>query len=134
VVRAGLVAFSVTAAFGVAVSLIVWPASRLIVTGYTTDPKVIAMAAPALVLACLFFLADALQVVAAQALRARGDVLIPSITHLTSYVLVMMPLAWLLAIPLGLAVNGLVLAVIAASLLSAGFLLVRFAILARRPI
>jgi multidrug resistance protein, MATE family len=134
VVRAGLVAFGVTAAFGVAVSLIVWPASRLIVTGYTTDPKVIAMAAPALVLACLFFLADALQVVAAQALRARGDVLIPSITHLTSYVLVMMPLAWLLAIPLGLAVNGLVLAVIAASLLSAGFLLVRFAILARRPI
>lgn len=126
VVRAGLIGFTVTAAFGVAVSLVVWPTARLITLGYTSDPVVIAMASTALVLSCLFFLADALQVVIAQALRARGDVWLPTFTHLTSYVVVMMPLAWWLAIPMGLGLNGIVWAVIAASLLSAGLLATRF--------
>ncbi|MFC3077585.1 MATE family efflux transporter [Phenylobacterium terrae] len=134
VVRAALIGFSVTTAFGVLVSLIVWPSARLIASGYTSDARVIAIVAPALVLSCLFFLADALQVVVAQALRARGDVLLPTMTHMTSYVLVMMPLAWWLALPMGLGVEGLVWAVIVASLLSAGLLLGRFWMLARRPI
>lgn len=134
VVRSAMIGFAVTTAFGVVVSLIVWPAARLIASGYTSDVRVIDIVAPALVLSCLFFLADALQVVIAQALRARGDVLLPSMTHLTSYVLVMMPLAWWLALPMGLGVQGLVWAVIVASLLSAGLLLGRFWMLARRPI
>lgn len=134
VVRSAMIGFAVTTAFGVLVSLIVWPAARLIASGYTSDIRVIDIVAPALVLSCLFFLADALQVVVAQALRARGDVLLPSLTHLTSYVLVMMPLAWWLALPMGLGVEGLVWAVIVASLLSAALLLGRFWMLARQPI
>ena len=51
---------------------------------------------------------------------------------MTSYVLVMMPLAWFLAIHLKIGLNGIVWAVIAASFLSAGLLGSRFAILARR--
>ena len=90
------------------------------------------MAAGALALACLFFWPDALQTVAAQALRARGDVVVPSVTHLISYVLVMMPLAWVLALPLRQGVNGLMEAVIVASFLAAGFLLVRFWLMSRR--
>lgn len=132
--RAGWLGFGVAGAFGLVVSLAIWPAARLITQGYTSDPVVIDMAAAALVLSCLFFLADALQVVTAQALRARGDVLVPSITHLASYVAVMIPLAWWLAIPMKLGLNGLVWAVILASLLSAGFLLTRFWILSRRPL
>lgn len=134
VVRAGLIGFSVTAAFGLAVSLIVWPTAGGIASGYTADPRVIAIVAPALALSCLFFLADAVQVVVAQALRARGDVLLPTFTHLTSYVLIMMPLAWFLALPMGLGVSGLVWAVIIASLISAALLLGRFWMLARRPL
>lgn len=134
VVRSAMIGFGVTAAFGVLVSLIVWPSARLIAAGYTSDPRVIDLVAPALVLSCLFFLADALQVVVAQALRARGDVLLPSMTHLTSYVLVMMPLAYWLALPMGLGVQGLVWAVIVASLVSAGLLIGRFWMLSRRPI
>jgi multidrug resistance protein, MATE family len=134
VVRSGLIGFAVTAVFGLAVSLIVWPSARLIAAGYTSEAAVIALAAPALVLSCLFFLADAVQVVVAQALRARGDVLTPSVTHLASYVLVMMPLAWWLAIPMGLGVLGLVWAIILASLLSAALLLGRFWMLARRAL
>lgn len=132
VTRAGLIGFGITAAFGLVISLIIWPAAGLISQAYTSDKVVIAMASAALVLSCLFFLVDALQVVIAQALRARGDVWLPTFTHLTSYVLVMMPLAWWLAIPMGLGLNGIVWAVIAASFISAGLLSWRFWSLARR--
>ena len=67
--------------------------------------------------------------VAAQALRARGEVWVPTITHLISYALVMGPLAWWLAIPRGMGMNGVVVSVIVTSILSAGFLLARFRIL-----
>ncbi len=132
VVRAGLIGFGITAAFGLVISLIIWPAAGLISQAYTSDKVVIAMASAALVLSCLFFLVDALQVVIAQALRARGDVWLPTFTHMTSYVLVMMPLAWWLAIPMGLGLSGIVWAVIAASFISAGLLSWRFWSLARR--
>ena len=130
--RAGAVSFAVTALFGLVVSLAIWPTATLIVSGYTTDAATIALAAPALVLSCLFFFPDCLQVVAAQALRARGDVWLPTYTHLASYVAVMMPLAWWFAIPLGMGINGIVWAVIVASFLSGGLLLGRFWMLSRR--
>lgn len=132
VVRAGLIGFGITAVFGLVISLVIWPSAGLISQAYTSDKVVIAMASTALVLSCLFFLVDALQVVIAQALRARGDVWLPTFTHMTSYVLVMMPLAWWLAIPMGLGLNGIVWAVIAASFISAGLLSWRFWSLARR--
>jgi len=124
--RAAAVSFGVTIAFGVAVSLIVWPAARLISSGYTSDTATLALAAPAVALCCLFLIPDALQVVCAQALRARGDVWVPTATHLTSYALVMTPLAWWLAIPMKLGLNGIVWAVVVASFVSAGLLLSRF--------
>lgn len=129
--RAGAVSFAVTAVFGLAISLIIWPTAHLIATGYTSDPATIAMAAPALVLSCLFFFPDALQVVAAQALRARGDVWLPTYTHLTSYILVMMPLAWWFAIPLKMGIIGITWAVVVASFVSGGLLLGRFWMLSK---
>jgi MATE family multidrug resistance protein len=129
--RAGAIGFAVTAAFGIAVSLLVWPLAGPIAAAYTTDPRVLVMGKAAVLLSCLFFLPDALQVVVAQSLRARGDVWVPSGTHFVSYILVMAPLAWLLAIPYGLGVNGIVWSVIASSLLSAGLLLGRFWMLRR---
>jgi len=130
--RGGQISFAVASVFGILVSLAIWPAAGFISSLYTADPSTRVMAAGALALACLFFWPDALQTVAAQALRARGDVLVPSVTHLISYVLVMMPLAWLLALPLHQGVNGLMEAVIVASFLAAGFLLVRFWLMSRR--
>jgi MATE family multidrug resistance protein len=55
-------------------------------------------------------------------------------THLTSYILVMMPLAWWLAIPMKMGVMGMTWAVIVASFLSGGLLLGRFWMLSRRPL
>ncbi len=124
--RAGGIAFGVTAAFGLLVSLIVWPGAALIAGAYTHDQATLALAAPAVALSCLFLIPDAVQVVTAQALRARGEIWVPTFTHLASYVLVMAPLAWWLAIPMGLGLNGIVWAVIVASFLSAGLLLARF--------
>jgi MATE family multidrug resistance protein len=131
--RAGYLGFAVAAAFGTAVAAAVFVGARQIAGAYTHEAALIDLAAPALVLACLFFAADALQVVAAQVLRARGDILTPTIMHITSYAVVMIPLAWLLAIPVGLGLNGVVWAVVVASFLAAGMLCTRFWLKSRTP-
>ena len=130
--RAALVAFSVTAVFGALVSLLVWPFAGLIASAYTENPVTLALAVPALVLSCLMYLPDSLQVVTAQALRARGDVWVPTFTHMTSYIVIMAPLAWWLAIPRHMGVQGIAWAVVIASVISAVLLLGRFWMLARR--
>jgi len=126
------VGFAVTAAFGVAIGVVIWPTAHAIAPLYTSDAAAIALAAAALALSAVFYLPDGLQVVIAQALRARGDVLVPSCTHLASYVVVMLPLAYWLAILLGWGITGIVTAAIIAAYISAGLLLGRFWMLARR--
>jgi len=130
--RAALVGYGVTSVFALGATLAVWAFARPIAMVYTTDATTIGLATAALLLTCVFLLPDALQVVVAQSLRARGDVLVPTITHMMSYFLVMLPLAWVLAIPLHLGLQGIVWAVIAASFVAAGLLLGRFWMLARR--
>jgi MATE family multidrug resistance protein len=134
VYRAGMTGFAVCAVLAAVIALVVWPGSRLITAGYTTEPALIALAAPALALCTVFFVVDALQVVAAQALRARGDVWLPTAMHLLSYGLIMAPLGWALALPLGLGLNGIIWGIIIASFVSAALLLARWAWLSRRPL
>jgi MATE family multidrug resistance protein len=131
VVRAGLVAFGVTGLFGLLVTFAVWPNAAAIASAYTKNPLTLAMAIPALALSALMYLPDSLQVVTAQSLRARGDVWLPTGTHLTSYILVMMPLAWWLAIPLRMGIIGITWSVVISSFVSCGLLLARFAWLSR---
>jgi MATE family multidrug resistance protein len=130
--RAALVGYGVTAVFALVATAVVWPLAGPIARIYTTDATTVGLATGALLLSCAFLLPDALQVVVAQSLRARGDVLVPTITHMTSYFLVMLPLAYGLAIPMHMGLQGIVWAVIAASFASAGLLLGRFWMLARR--
>jgi MATE family multidrug resistance protein len=91
-----------------------------------------AVASGALLLSCLFFVADGLQVVGSQSLRAQNDIWMPTVTHLASYLFVMMPAGYLFAITMGLGVNGIVWAVIVASLMSASLLWGRFLWITRR--
>ncbi len=130
--RAALVGYGVTSVFAVVATVVVWTFARPIALIYTTDPTTVGLATAALLLTCVFLLPDALQVVVAQSLRARGDVLVPTITHMMSYFLVMLPLAYVLAIPLHMKLQGIVWGVIAASFVAAGLLLGRFWMLARR--
>ncbi|HEV2082589.1 MAG TPA: MATE family efflux transporter [Brevundimonas sp.] len=130
VMRAGLVGVGVVSAVTLMIALIVWPGAGLVVGAYGRDPALLAIAVPALILATLFFVADGIQVVAASANRAAGDVWWPTIMHFTAYGAIMMPLGWWLAPRLG--VDGLVWAVIVASLISASLLTGRFVRIARR--
>jgi MATE family multidrug resistance protein len=132
--RAAAVGFAVTAVFGVAVGLAIWPTAHGVAALYTSDAATVGLAAGALALASIFFLPDGLQVVVAQSLRARGDVVVPTFTHLTSYVVVMLPLGYILAIPVGWGLSGIVWAVTIAGYVSAGLLLARFWMLARRDV
>ena len=134
VLRAGGLGFGVTILLTALVCAIVWPGADLIARGYSTDPALLRLVAPALVLSCLFFIADGLQVVAATGLRARGDIWLPTAIHVGCYAVVMLPLGWWLAHPAGLGLDGIVWAVIVASLLSGGLLVGRFLLLARHPL
>ncbi|HEY3799902.1 MAG TPA: MATE family efflux transporter [Caulobacteraceae bacterium] len=130
--RAAVLGFGVTAVVGVVFGVLIAPTAGLIAPLYTTDRATIVMAAGALLLTCVFFLPDGLQVVVAQSLRARGDVAVPTLTHLMSYAVVMVPLAYALAIPLHGGMTGMVWATIIAAYVSAGLLLGRYWMLARR--
>jgi MATE family multidrug resistance protein len=130
--RAGAVAFGVTAAFALVVAMLLWPFAEPISRVYTDDVNAVALTVPALIIACFFLIPDALQVVIAHALRARGDVLMPSMTHMISYLAVMIPLSWWLAIPMGLGLNGIIFGIVVASFISGGLLGWRWWVLARR--
>jgi MATE family multidrug resistance protein len=127
--RAGWVSFGFTAVVGLVAALLLFPLRDWVASAYTADPHALSLIAPALALTCLFLAPDAVQVVAAQALRARGEVWVPAFTHLISYGAIMGPLAWWLALPMGLGVNGIVWAVVVTSFVSAAFLLARFRML-----
>jgi MATE family multidrug resistance protein len=124
--RAARLGFAATVAITLAICAIVGFGSDLIARGYTHDAEVQAVASAALLLSCLFFVADGLQVVGSQSLRAQSDIWMPTATHIASYLLVMMPLGYVFAITLKLGVNGIVWAVVVASLMSATLLWGRF--------
>ena len=130
VLRAGLVGLGVVSLLTVLVALGLWATAPWVASAYNRDPLLLAVVTPALVLATLFFVADGIQVVSASANRAAGDVWWPTIMHFGAYTLVMMPLGWVLGH--GLGVDGLVWAVIIASLVSSVLLTGRFVRVARR--
>jgi MATE family multidrug resistance protein len=133
-VRAGTLGFGVAVVGLGVISALVALAPRLIGGAYTADLALMNLVAPGLVLSALsgFFIVDGLQVVGAPSLRARADVLMPTVTHTLSYLVLMVPLGWLLAIHWRMGLDGILWAMIAASYASAAFLVGRFVWLARR--
>jgi MATE family multidrug resistance protein len=129
--RFGNLSFAVCIAVLSVVAVVVFFTSEGIAGGFTPDPALRRLVAGGLVLSCLFFVADGVQVVAANALRAQSDVVVPTVTHTISYSFVMCPLAWWLAIPMGMGLAGIVWAVAVASLLAAGLLVGRFWLITR---
>ena len=130
--RAGLLGFGATVALTGAISLGVGFGASAIAAAYTHDVAVAAVTAAALLLAAwVFFVADGLQVVGAQALRARGDIWVPTVTHFASYIAVLLPAGYIGGVVLHFGVAGIVWGTIIASLLSASLLVGRFLWLAR---
>jgi multidrug resistance protein, MATE family len=124
--RMGRVSFITAGAFMILVSCAVILFGGLFARGYTDDPVLIALVKSSLLLSCFFFIPDGLQVVAAQALRARKDVILPTLIHYISYGLIMLPLGYWFALHLKGGVMGLIIAVIIASVISGTFLVGRF--------
>ncbi len=129
--RAAALGFATTVVATLGVCAVVGLGNHAIAGAYTHDPAVRAMTAAALLLSCLFFVADGLQVVGAQACRAQSDVWMPTITHLASYTVVMMPLGYVFGVRMGGGIDGIVWSIILASLMSAALLWARFVWLAR---
>ena len=131
-VRAFRLGMANTIAVLVLVSLAIALGAEAVARAYTAHPRVLPAIAGALLLSSLFFVADGMQAVAAAALRARGDIWWPTAMHVASYAVLMLPLAFLLSYRMGRGLDGIVLAVIAASLVSATLLTARFLLLGRR--
>ncbi|HTN40212.1 MAG TPA: MATE family efflux transporter [Asticcacaulis sp.] len=132
IARMGRVSFISAGGFMLAVCLTVLIGAPAISAGYTSDPALIGGVQTALLLACLFFVPDGVQVVGAQALRARHDVLIAPVLHYIAYGLIMLPLGYWLSLHIGLGVPGLIYACAVASWLSATLLVARFLWLDRK--
>lgn len=98
---------------------------------YTSDIAIASLVASLMGVAALALHPDGAQVVAASALRARGDNWFPTFSHILAYAIVMPVLGFWLAEARGMGVAGLVLAIFWASVLSAGVLLVRWWALGR---
>lgn len=98
------------------------PLARL----FTDEPALLALAAAALAMAGWVMVADGGQGMMLSAVRATGDAWVPTAMHFASYFGVMIPLAWLLAFPLGLGMKGLFLAILAASMVAVTLLSWRF--------
>ncbi len=129
--RAGMLGFAAAIVLTLLVCAGIGFGAEWVAAAYTRDPGVRAVAAGSLILSCLFYVPDGLQVVGAQALRARGDIWLPAATHFISYIGVLIPVGYIAAIPMGLGVAGIVWGTIVASVVSAALLLTRFLWLAR---
>ena len=119
---------AVMAAVGVAIYFFAQPIGR----AYTADPALIAAVASMMPLAALILMPDGDQVVAAAALRGRGDNWFPTASHVFAYVIVMPPLAFWLGEAQGRGVAGVLEAILIASAISVGVLVARHAWLTRR--
>jgi len=98
---------------------------------YSADPALVAAVAALMPIAALTMLPDGGQVVAAAALRGRGDNWFPTASHVLAYVVVMPPLAFWLGEVQGRGVYGLMEAILLASVLSVGVLTFRHFYLTR---
>ncbi|MDV6329715.1 MATE family efflux transporter [Asticcacaulis sp. 201] len=132
--RTGRVSFISAALFMIAVVVFTALLSGVIARFYSHDEALLPTIQAGLLLSCLFFIPDGLQVVAAQALRARKDVLAPTIIHYVSYGAIMLPLGFVFCLTLGWGVAGLIWAVVVASLISGTFQTARFLWLDRRAV
>ncbi|MFZ4603891.1 MAG: MATE family efflux transporter [Caulobacterales bacterium] len=102
-----------------------------IAQAFTSDAALAGLVAANMTLAALILAPDGGQVVAAAALRARGDNWVPTASHVFAYAIVMPPLALVLAEGLGRGVAGLLEAILIASVISVGVLMARLALLTR---
>lgn len=131
-VRASWMGIGVNALAMLACGVLIVVFGHLIGRAYTSDAALIATLAALMPLCAVILLPDGGQVVAAAALRGRGDNWFPAASHVFAYVIVMPPLAFWLGEGLQRGVAGVLEAVLLASVISVGVLTARLLWLTRR--
>ncbi len=130
--RAGWVALGLNTVVmtiaGVAAVVLALP----IASFYTTDPALITVVAGLMLVVALVMPVDGGQVVLASMLRGFNDGIGPTICHFISYIVVMLPAGWVLAIKLERGAQGLFEAVLIASIVSMAILAARYWSITRR--
>ncbi|RED14325.1 MATE family efflux transporter [Pontivivens insulae] len=114
----------------VAFLLLPLPALRL----FTTDPAVLAAAAPVMIWMTLALLCDGNQTIMSHACRGRGDTWVPTALHLVSYWVVMVPAGYLFAIRWEHGVAGIYQGILVASIVSVTLMSLRFRVLTKRGV
>lgn len=100
---------------------------------YTLDAALVAELTPIILFSAWILLVDGAQVVMANALRGRNDRWIPTALHFFSYIAVMLPVSAVLAFGMERGLAGIAEGILAASVISAGVLITRFAVIGRAP-
>jgi MATE family multidrug resistance protein len=130
--RVSFIGLGLSGAVLLALALLGALCSQPIGRAYTADAALAATVATLVPLTLAITLPDGGQVVAASALRAQNDNWFPTGSHLLAYAVVMPALGYWLAERAQQGVAGLLRAILAASVLSAGVLTLRLVWLARR--
>lgn len=123
--RAFAAGLALTAAFTFVTGLGVRLFDDTITAMFTPDLVLAATTAPLLGLMAVAIVPDGMQTTASIALRSRGDALVPTVSHLFSYVCVMLPLGGLFSFVWGRGARGVVEAIVIGSLVSAAILIGR---------
>ncbi|MBT3915470.1 MAG: MATE family efflux transporter [Rhodospirillaceae bacterium] len=105
--------------------------SGQIAAGFTSNQDLISRAAPLIGFIALVLIADGGQSVMAHALRGCGETWVPAALHIIAYFVIMIPLAWYLALPAGRGAIGLFEAILIASIVSVTLASIRFRIISR---
>lgn len=100
--------------------------SRIIPLAFTTDEAVVDIASTLLIFAGLFQISDAMQCIGGAMLRGIADVKVPMVIAFVTYIVIALPLGYLLMFPLGMGVNGMWVAFIVGLTLAAILLHWRF--------
>ncbi|MFN6977609.1 MAG: MATE family efflux transporter [Gemmobacter sp.] len=132
------VAIGLSQAVGLAIiaAFVIWPEAIIGAFIDQADPdagRIVAFGTTLLLLAALFQIADAAQVMAVSLLRGLQDTRVPMILATLSYWAVGIPASYLLAFPLGLGGVGLWLGLVIGLTVAAGTLMHRFWTRAPRP-
>lgn len=108
--RAAKAGMHILVVMALAVSLVFFTAGGTLLRGFTDDTQVIALALTLIPPLMLYQMGDAMQICYANALRGTSRVLPMMWIAFVSYVLVNIPVGYLLAFPCGLGLTGLYLA------------------------
>jgi MATE family multidrug resistance protein len=106
-VRVGWTALGFGASFAVVMGLTMFLFSRTLMRGFTADEQVIATGSGLLLIAALFQVSDAMQVIGTGALRGIGETKIPMYSNLFGHWAVGLPTGAALCFSLGWGVRGL---------------------------